>query len=88
LLVRACVAWFWHKPYRSARAQRLTRWGTGLHDRFLLPSFVKLDFEDALAELGQGGFHFDIDWFAPQFGWAHLAHTAYRYKIPTDAYCP
>ncbi|NCZ58893.1 MAG: transglutaminase family protein, partial [Betaproteobacteria bacterium] len=67
LLVRACVAWFWHKPYRSARAQRLTRWGTGLHDRFLLPSFVKLDFEDALAELGQGGFHFDIDWFAPQF---------------------
>lgn len=67
LLVRACIAWFWHKPYRCGRAQRLTRWGTGLHDRFLLPSMVQLDLEDALAELRQGGFEFDLAWFAPQF---------------------
>lgn len=66
LLLRACIAWFWEKPYRSGRVQRLTRWGTGLHDRFLLPSFISLDFEDALTELRQAGFDFDPAWFSPQ----------------------
>jgi uncharacterized protein (DUF2126 family) len=67
LLLRALVAWFWKEPYHGRGSTRLTRWGTGLHDRFLLPTFAKMDFDDVLADLNQAGFAFETEWFAPHF---------------------
>ncbi len=61
LLLRAMVARFWKTPY----LENPSRWGTALHDRFLLPSFIRMDFEDVIAEMQAAGYAFDPSWFAP-----------------------
>ena len=63
LLLRALVARFWKTPYRAPAA----RWDTELHDRFLLPTFIKMDFEDIMTEMRGAGYAFDSSWFAPHY---------------------
>jgi uncharacterized protein (DUF2126 family)/transglutaminase-like putative cysteine protease len=63
LLVRALIAGFWQSPYR----QKLVWWGSTLQDRFMLPHFVQLDWEDVVADLREAGYPFQLEWFAPHF---------------------
>lgn len=63
LLLRALVALFWQKPYEA----RPIRWGTRLHDRFLLPYFLEQDFGYVMNDLKRAGYLIDPAWFAPQW---------------------
>jgi uncharacterized protein (DUF2126 family) len=61
LLMRAAVAAFWNRPYE----RRLVRWGTRLHDDFMLPHYAIQDLQDAVAELRSLGAPLQPEWFTP-----------------------
>ena len=64
LLLRALIARFWREPYQP---QRLVRWGTELHERFMLMHFVEQDFADVLSELEACGYRMRRGWFDAHF---------------------
>jgi uncharacterized protein (DUF2126 family)/transglutaminase-like putative cysteine protease len=62
LLVRAIIARLWQAPIDGS----LPRWGSSLHDRFMLAHYVWEDFLDVLADLRAHGFAFRSDWYEAQ----------------------
>jgi uncharacterized protein (DUF2126 family)/transglutaminase-like putative cysteine protease len=63
LLLRALVVMFWEKPYR----QKLIRWGTSLHDRFMLPHYLWHDITSVVDDLRAAGLPIDVSWLRPHY---------------------
>jgi uncharacterized protein (DUF2126 family) len=69
LQVRTLIAWFWKRPYEA----KPIRWGTRLHDRFLLPFYVEQDLTQVMREVRDAGYPMDPEWFAP--------HIEFRFPV-------
>ncbi|WP_116132132.1 DUF2126 domain-containing protein [Tropicimonas sp. IMCC34043] len=62
LLLRAIIARCWTSPVEG----RPVRWGTVLHDRFMLPHFLWENFLSLLSDLKHHGFEVDPAWYVAQ----------------------
>jgi uncharacterized protein (DUF2126 family)/transglutaminase-like putative cysteine protease len=74
LLLRSLVARFWREPYHKP----LVRWGTALHDKFMLPHFVWADMKDIVEDLQSHDIPFQLEWLAPfeEFRFPHYGRVA------------
>jgi uncharacterized protein (DUF2126 family)/transglutaminase-like putative cysteine protease len=74
LLVRGLVAMFWERPVRDP----LVRWGTALHEDFLLPHGAIADIGEVVADLRAQGIAFEESWLAPftEFRFPRLGQTS------------
>jgi uncharacterized protein (DUF2126 family) len=73
LLVRALVAMFWERPLEDP----LVRWGTALHEDFLLPHGATTDVGRVVADLRAHGIAFEESWLDPftEFRFPRLGQT-------------
>ena len=73
LLIRTLVAYFWNEPYKKP----LVRWGTALHDKFMLPHYLWQDMKDVVAVLERAGYPFKAEWLLPfeEFRFPHYGRV-------------
>jgi uncharacterized protein (DUF2126 family)/transglutaminase-like putative cysteine protease len=76
VLVRALIARFWESP----AAGNITRWGTALYDRFMLPHYLWEDFMEVLGDLREHGFELRPEWYVAQaeFRFPFCGEVAYE----------
>jgi len=72
LLLRSLIARFWKEPY----SKPLVRWGTELHDKWMLPHFIWQDMEDVVADITAAGYPMQTSWFEP--------HQEFRFPFIGD----
>ena len=86
LLIRGLISQFWDQPYEA----KLARWGTSIHDKWMLPHFLKEDFHDVIEDLQHSGLEFKKEWYDPHFEFRfpllgeyddHLVHMKVRQAI-------
>lgn len=61
LLIRSLVAVFWKNPYKA----KMVKWGSVLHDKFMLHHFVRRDMEEVVDYLKSNGIDFNEQWMEP-----------------------
>lgn len=73
LLIRCLVARFWNEPYKKP----LVRWGTALHDRFMMPHYVWSDIKEVVRDLNEHGYPFKLEWLVPfeEFRFPHYGRV-------------
>ena len=73
LLIRSLIARFWDEPYHKP----LARWGTELHDKFMLPHYAWSDIRDVVKDLQAHGIPFQEEWLAPfeEFRYPHYGRV-------------
>lgn len=76
LLLRALVARFWKTPYQG----RLIRWGTQLHDKFMLPHYVAQICAMSCLTFS-AGYAFEFEWFAPFLEFRFRYGTVVQHNI-------
>ena len=86
LLLRGLVAWCWTRPYRRP----VVHWGARLHDEFMLPHYVRRDFDTVIGDLREAGFPFETDWFDAHFEFRYprigrVAHADIELELRTAA---
>ncbi|WP_344198565.1 transglutaminase family protein [Aeromicrobium alkaliterrae] len=73
LLVRSLVSMFWRRP----NTEPLVRWGTALHEDFLLPQGAVADIGRVVEDLRADGIEFERSWLDPfvEFRFPRLGRT-------------
>jgi uncharacterized protein (DUF2126 family)/transglutaminase-like putative cysteine protease len=59
LLIRGLISLFWSRPYEN----KLVRYRTELHDKYMLPYYLWQDFLDVIQDLNNYGYDFKKEWF-------------------------